>query len=148
MDIKAGGFWRRGQNAFFDVRITHVNSESNKNLPVEEIFRRNEAEKKRTYLERIVEVEHVTFTPLVFGTNGGMGQECIMFLKNLAAKIAEKENEQYATVINLLRTKLSFCILRSILLCVRGSRTLWRKRTNFNEETDFNILTKKADIFI
>ena len=71
-----------------------------------------------------------------------------MFLKNLAAKIAEKENEQYATVINLLRTKLSFCILRSILLCVRGSRTPWRKRTNFNEEKDFNILTKKADIFI
>ena len=79
---------------------------------------------KRTYLERIVEVEHATFTPLVFGTNGGMGQECIMFLKNLAAKIAEKENEQYATVINLLRTKLSFCILRSILLCVRGSRNV------------------------
>ena len=72
LDIKAGGFWRRGQNAFFDVRITHVNSESNKNLPVEEIFRRNEAEKKRTYLERIVDVEHATFTPLVFGTNGGI----------------------------------------------------------------------------
>ena len=62
LDIKAGVFWRRGQNAFFDVRITHVNSESNKILPVEEIFRRNEAEKKRTYLERIVELEHATFT--------------------------------------------------------------------------------------
>ena len=60
LDIKAGGFWRRGQNAFFDIWITHINSTRNRNLPVEEIFRRNEAEKsviiwkellKYTYLQ-------------------------------------------------------------------------------------------------
>ena len=45
LDIKAAGFWRRGQNAFFDIRITHINSASNRNLPTEEIFRCNEAEK-------------------------------------------------------------------------------------------------------
>ena len=45
LDIKAGGFWRRGQNAFFGIRITHINSTSNRNLPAKEIFRRNEAEK-------------------------------------------------------------------------------------------------------
>ena len=29
--------------------------------------------KKREYNERILEVENGSFTPLVFGTNGGMG---------------------------------------------------------------------------
>ena len=30
LDIKAQGFWRRGQNAFFDIRVTHVNCTSSK----------------------------------------------------------------------------------------------------------------------
>ena len=148
LDIKAGGFWRRGQNAFFDIRITHINSTSNRNLPTEEIFRRNEAEKKRNYMERVIEIEHSTFTPLVFGTNGGMGRECGLFIKNLATKLAVKENEQYSDVITSLRTKLFFCILRAALLCVRGSRTPWRKNYRMKqEETDFALLNKEADIF-
>ena len=108
LDIKAGGFCRRGQNAFFDIRITHINSTSNRNVPVEEIFRRNEAGKKRNYMERVIEIEHATFTPLVFGTNGGMGRECALFIKNLAMKLAEKENEQYSDVITSLRTNYPF----------------------------------------
>ena len=37
-DIKAGGFWSRGVNAFFDVRVTHVNSRSKENKSTKEIF--------------------------------------------------------------------------------------------------------------
>ena len=63
-------------------------------------------------------------------------------------KLAEKENEQYSDVITSLRTKLSFCILRAALLCVRGSRTPWRKNYHMKqEETDFALLNKEADIF-
>ena len=32
LDIKAGGFWSRGFTAFFDVRVTHVNSKCYQNL--------------------------------------------------------------------------------------------------------------------
>ena len=31
LDIKAGEFWSRGVTAFFDVRVTHVNSRCNQN---------------------------------------------------------------------------------------------------------------------
>ena len=65
LDIKANGFWRPGQTAFFDVRITHVNSTTNINRDTEKIFQLNEAEKKRQYLQRVLEVEHASFTPLV-----------------------------------------------------------------------------------
>ena len=73
-------------------------------------------------MERVIEIKHATFTLLVFGTNGGMGRECGLFIKNLTMKLAEKENKQYSDVITSLRTNLSFCILRAALLCIRGSR--------------------------
>ena len=73
LDIYARRFWRRGQNAFFDIRITHINSTSNRHLPAEEIFRHNVVQKKHNYVKKAIEIEHATFTPLVFGTNGGMG---------------------------------------------------------------------------
>ena len=43
---------------------------------------------KRKYQQRVLDVEMGSFTPLVFGTNGGMGNECQRFLKHLADKIA------------------------------------------------------------
>ena len=46
-DVRARGFWREGQNAFFDVRITNTNSESQRHLPSEKIFTKHEREKKR-----------------------------------------------------------------------------------------------------
>ena len=72
LDIKAGGFWQRGVTAFFDVRITHVNSKCNQNKPTIAIFKEHENEKKRKYQQRVLDVEMGTFTPLVLGTNGGM----------------------------------------------------------------------------
>ena len=126
LDVKARGFWRKGETAFFDVRVTHVNSSSSKNLRTSQIFRRHEEAKKREYLERVLEVEHGSFTPLVFGTNGGTGDECAKFLKVLAQKLSEKNDERYEDTISWLRTRLSMEVTRSSLLCLRGSRTPFR----------------------
>ena len=89
-DVRARGFWREGQNAFFDVRITNTNSESQRHLTSEKIFTKHEREKKRQYNNRIMNVEHGTFTPLVFSVNGGMAKECLKFHKFVAEKIANK----------------------------------------------------------
>ena len=62
-----------------------------------------------------------SFTPLVFGTNGGMGADCNCFLKRLAEKLSEKNEEPYHITITWIRTLLSFEILRSVHICVRGS---------------------------
>ena len=66
-------------------------------------------------------MEHATFTPLVIGTNGGMGDECEKFLKNLAELLAKEDGEECADVMMSLRTMLSFQVLRAAVLCVRGS---------------------------
>ena len=74
LDIKARDFWRRGQDAFFDVRVTHVNAESQRHMETSTIFHRHEQEKKRQYNQRCMDIEKGTFTPLVLGTNGGVGK--------------------------------------------------------------------------
>ena len=71
-----------------------------------------------------MEVEHGTFTPLIFTTTGVMGHECSIYHKNLAEKISEKKNERYSDIMRYLRVKLSFLAIKSTLLCLRGSRTL------------------------
>ena len=53
-DVRARRFWREGQNAFFDVRITNTNSEYQRHLTSEKIFTKQEREKKRQYNNRIV----------------------------------------------------------------------------------------------
>ena len=53
---------------------------------------------------------------------GDMGREATATYKRLALLIAEKHDEPYSTVIGWIRCRLSFSLLRSSLLCVRGSR--------------------------
>ena len=91
LDIKAGGFWSRGVTAFFDVRVTHVNFKCNQGKPTSTIFKEQEDEKKRKYQQRVLDVQMASFTPLVFGTNGGMGVKCNCFVKRLAEEALRKE---------------------------------------------------------
>ena len=67
-----------------------------------------EEEEKRKYQQRVLDVEMGSFTPLVFGTNGGMGADCNCFLKRLAEKLSEKNEEPYHITITWIRTLLSF----------------------------------------
>ena len=87
LDLKAGDFWSRGVTAFFDVRVTHVNSKCNQGKATSTIFKEQEEEKKRKHQQRLLDVEMGSFTPLVFGTKGGMGADCNCFLKRLAEKL-------------------------------------------------------------
>ena len=121
-DIRARGFWRQGQNAFFDVRVTNANCKSQRDMKVEAVLRKHEQEKKTAYNRRVMEVEHGSFTPLVFTTSGVMSHECTRYHKALAEKLSEKRNERYDVIMRYLRVKLSFLSLKATLLCLRGSR--------------------------
>ena len=97
----------------FDVRVTHVSSKYNQGKVTSTIFKEKEEGKKRKYHQRVLDVEMGFFTPLVFGTNGGMGADCNCFLKRLTEKLSEKNEEPYDITITWIRTLLSFGILRS-----------------------------------
>ena len=99
LDVRARGFWREGQNSFFDVRITNADTNSQRNNTLASILKRHEMEKKRGYNRRVMEVEHGTFTPLIFTTTGVMSHECSVFHKALAEKISLKRDERYEDVM-------------------------------------------------
>ena len=144
LDIKAKGFWTKGQTAFFDVRVTHVNSASQTGMTTSKIFRNHEMSKRREYLQRVLEVENGAFTPLVFGTNGGLGGECAKFLSALSSKIAKRDDESYAHTMTWIRTRLSFDIMRSSLACMRGSRTPFRR--DVEPINDFEMMSRQGDL--
>ena len=86
LDIVANGFWGSTfERAFFDVRIEfNPYAPSNRNSSISTTFRQHENIKKRHYEQRIREVEHSSFTPLVFSTTGGLGPAASTFYKQLA----------------------------------------------------------------
>ena len=122
LDVSARDFWRRGQRAFVDVRIFNPMAESNIGQGLAAAHRSHELQKKRQYDERIREVEQGTFTPLVFTTSGGMAPQAITFYAHLAQRLSEKKMQSKSSVVAWMRCRLSFSLLRSAILCIRGTR--------------------------
>ena len=116
LDIVAQRFWGRDrQSAFFDVRVFNPHAPCYHNSSLAQWYRKNELEKKRAYEERVREVEHGSFSPLVFSAAGGMGR--------LASLLAEKRGNSYSSTLHWLRCRLNFSLLRSAIMCIRGSRS-------------------------
>ena len=67
----------------------------------------HDKEKKRLFNSRVIEVEHGTFTPLVFSTTGGMSRECTFFEK--AERKTESKIQSKILRYNQFRTKKTTC---------------------------------------
>ena len=141
LDISARGIWSPCERTFFDVRVTHPNTITNRQKTLSQIYKSNEQEKKNLYNDRILQVEKASFVPLVFTTSGGMGPECEKANKKIAEKIAWKRNELYSGVMNHVRTRLRFALLKSVLVAVRGYRGRAIKGREMDvHEIDFNLI--------
>ncbi len=123
-DIRVRGFWTQGRNAFFDTRVFYPYARSYQSKTLRSLLHKVEGDKKREYRERINEIEHGSFTPLVFSSCGAMGQEATVVIKKLADVIATKRNESYTRVVGWMRCSLAFSLARSAIRCVRGSRSI------------------------
>ena len=126
-DVSAIGVWSPMERTFLDVRVMHPNSPSYADKTPEQLYEQHENKKKRTYNDRILQVERGSFTPLIFATSGGMGPEATKYHKRVAELIAAKRGENYADVMNHIRTRIRFSILKSTLIAVRGERGARRR---------------------
>ena len=96
LDIAVDGFWSSSSRAFFDVRVfTQLNS----NTSASAVYHHHEQETLQAYGQHVHEVEHGSFTPLVFSA------------------LCEKWDIPYSIVLCLLRCRLSFALLRSAIQC-------------------------------
>ena len=124
LDIAANGFWGgRYERTFFDVRIFNPHAPSHSQCSLASTYRKQEALKKRAYEQRIREVEHSSFTPLVFSATGGMAKEATAFYKRLASCLATKWEQHYSAVLFWLRARITFSFLCSAIQSIRGARS-------------------------
>ncbi|KAG0716297.1 hypothetical protein GWK47_010004 [Chionoecetes opilio] len=98
VDICARGFWTRGSGPFWTS-----GSSTRWPLPIvsfslEAVHHRNELEKIRAYGDRILQVDHGTFTPLVFTTSGGMAPKARSFYSRLADLMSVKKHQPRSSV--------------------------------------------------
>ena len=84
-------------------------------------------EKRRKYERRVIDVEHSTFSPFVMSTSGGMGPSATVALKRLAGLLAEKTDTPYSKIVNVIRCRLTFSLLDSAIMCIRGARSSRRR---------------------
>ena len=126
LDVAANGVWGgRFERTFFDVRVFNPFASSNQSSSISATYVRHEKAKKRSYEERLREIEHASFVPLVFSTTGGMGKQSASLYKRIASLIAEKSGEPYSVVMSFIRCRLSFALLRASVMCLRGSRSVF-----------------------
>ena len=142
-DVSARGVWSKYERTFFDVKVMHPTADSNMQKSLAGLYAEGEAEKKRKYNHRIINVEKATFAPLLFLTTGGMGPECSRVNRRLAELTSMKTGESYSLVIKHLRTRLRFALLRATLIAVRGVRGRWREDDELNvDEISFNLIPR------
>ena len=146
LDAYARGFWIKGNKAYVDMKVFNPLAKVYSNQTLKAAHKTNEQQKKRKYGERVLDVEHGSFTPLVFSCLGGMSVECSHFYNRLADKYSEKKNISISKARTWLRTKLSFCLLRSTHLCIRGSRTRRQYVKEVTAETNIPLALEDAKL--
>ena len=98
LNVALYGLWGgRFEKAFVDVRIFNPSAQSNAHGPLSSVYRKPEQEKRKQY-DRVREVEHSKFTPLVLST---------------------KRNVPYAVTLNWIQCRLGFALLRASIMSIR-----------------------------
>ena len=107
----------------FSMYLPLLHQAINTKSTPESVYKRHENEKRRNYEERVREVEHGSFTPLVFSATGGMGKAATVMYQRLASLLSVKRAQPYSKTMSWLRCQLTFSLLRSAITCIRGSRS-------------------------
>ena len=122
LDVSGVGVWGLHERTFLDIKVIHPNCATNMPMALPDLYVHHENIKKKAYKERVLNVEHGSLTPIVFSTAGGASPEANRHHKRIAQLIALKRKEEYAHVMQYIRTRLRFNLLRSILVAIRGER--------------------------
>ena len=91
VDVSARGFWLTGQIKFFDLKVFNLTAKRYVNQELGKSYNVSKKEKKKQYNERILQIEHQTFTPIVMSPTGDIGCEIQTFYVRLSEIISKNK---------------------------------------------------------
>ena len=92
LDVSALGFWCPDQRALFDIRVFDPVAPSNAHQSLESAPSKQDNEKRRQYEDRILHVDHASFTLLVFTIAGGINKFSKKILQKIRGKAGRKRD--------------------------------------------------------
>ena len=134
--------WVLASRSNDDVRVFNPNATRYTKQELSRTYQRNEKEKKRLYNERIMQVEYGTFIPLVMSATRGMGRESSKFYSRLSELISEKREQSYNIVGTRIQRKITFTLIKSIGMCLRGSRSIFHREKLEQSIKDNELLSE------
>ena len=84
--------------------------------------------------------------PLIFSTGGGPGPISSLVYKQIASLQSEKRQRPYSSLVNFIRCKLAFSILRSTVHCLKGTRSQAPLPSNSDIPFNFDVALSKGHI--
>ena len=121
-DLRIGGLFQSGQQAYTDFYIFDSAAPSYLGTDLEQVYKEREAVKNRAFEERIRNIDHGKFYPSVASTCGGLAKQFDDSLSILAEKLSEHHDMAYSHLKMLMRVKVQFSIIRGVVRCIRGTR--------------------------
>ena len=109
------------REALFDCRIFNADAISYVNTSIDTLLEKHRNEK----YNKAVEDRRGTFTPFIATCDAILDVEAEHYIKRLSSHLAEKWGKSYSGVIGWVRSRIQVCILRSVSVCLRGSRIIW-----------------------
>ena len=129
--------------------VMHLNSTCNQNKSKESIFVEQREEKEvptKSYGREngIFPPPPPPHSPCGFWHKRRNGQKMQTFSEQPSGQTFPNNGESYASAISWLETCISFEILTSLHICLRGSRTPFHKNADFLD--DFSVNARNEDI--
>ena len=104
----------------FSTRLHQVTAGHPSPPPTDSMRLQNE---EPIYEQGVREIEHGSFTPLVFSATEGMAPAATTAYKRLASLLADKRKQEYSKTICWLRFAISFSLVRSAVMFLRVARS-------------------------
>jgi len=129
LDWEVRGFWEFQREALFDICILNADAPSYSTTALQSLFDKARERKYMIYCDS-VEARRASFTPIIASCEGIFDHQAMVYIKRLSTLLASKwENPtlyKYSTWMAQSKNASLYTILRSVSLCIRGSRTKWR----------------------
>ena len=118
------GFWEPQKQALFDVCILNADSPSLEHLSLQNLFNPRKNKKISTY-SMAANARRATFHPILATCDAVFDKDAEIYIKRMGVHLSKKWKMQHSKTVGFIRARMQTCILRSVSLCIRGSRTKW-----------------------